>query len=104
MINHKWYNTNFKGFINHFRIRHAKMLIESRLASSEKYDLADIFSQCGFSTNESFYRIFKSITGTTPGKYEKHHKNQINSIGKNNFIIKNKNFYKKKKDEQILIG
>ncbi len=64
-------NTNFKGFINQFRIRHAKRLIENRQTAKEKYELSDIYVDCGFSTNESFYRTFKSITGTTPGKYEK---------------------------------
>ncbi len=64
-------DTNFKGFINSFRIRHAKNIIEAKHIYNEKYEISDIFSQCGFSTNESFYRTFKSATGTTPGKYAK---------------------------------
>ncbi len=62
-------NTNFKGFINMYRVRYAQSLIKNKIANEKDYLLCDIYVDCGFSTNESFYRTFKNLTGTSPGKY-----------------------------------
>ena len=64
-------NDNFKVFLNKFRVEYAKLLIKKRITSGKDYILSDIFSECGFSTNESFYRTFKKITDLTPGEYAK---------------------------------
>lgn len=67
----KYSKSNFKGLINSYRIDEAKTLIISMLNQSEEFILSDIYSICGFSTNESFYRIFKAITNQTPGEFAK---------------------------------
>ena len=64
-------NDNFKAFINKHRITYAKKNIINRIRCGEDVILSDIFSECGFSTNESFYRIFKKITNQTPGEFMK---------------------------------
>lgn len=65
----KYSNDNFKGFINKYRIEEAKKQIKEKVNLNDKYVLSDIYSKCGFSTNESFYRTFKQITSYTPGQY-----------------------------------
>lgn len=62
-------DTNFRGVINNLRIIEAKRLIEERVSKEVFYSLSDIYNQCGFPTNESFYRCFKTVTNMTPGKY-----------------------------------
>ena len=62
-------NLNFKGLLNQYRVRYAVSLIKDKVSDGRRFSLSDIYVDCGFSTNESFYRIFKKITGTTPGKY-----------------------------------
>ncbi len=64
-------NNNFKSYINNYRIEYAKVIIQRNIIFSRNYVLSDIFSQCGFATNESFYRQFKHKTGLTPGEYAK---------------------------------
>jgi len=95
-------NANFKGFINQFRIEHAKKHIANKFASDEKYDLADIFSECGFSTNESFYRTFKTLTGTTPGKYAKSYSKKLVKKENDNDLKERKSFLRKEKEEEFL--
>lgn len=60
---------NFSYLINSYRVKYAQDLIKEKLISNEKIVISDLFSSCGYSTNESFYRIFKNITGITPGEY-----------------------------------
>ena len=54
----------FVGYINHFRIEHAKSLLED--TSLYAYEIA---SRCGFSDAAYFSRIFKQITGSHPSSY-----------------------------------
>ncbi len=65
----KYCNTNFKGLLNVYRVRYAQSLLQNKIIDREKYLLSDVYVDCGFSTNESFYRTFKNLTGTSPGKY-----------------------------------
>lgn len=55
---------NFRLLVNTFRTERAKILL-----ISTKRTIPDIASECGFSCERSFHRIFKSITGKTPGEY-----------------------------------
>lgn len=65
----KAHGATFRGILNERRIRTAKSLIMKKVIRGEKFLLSDIYVHCGFSTNESFYRIFRNITGTSPGNY-----------------------------------
>ncbi len=62
-------DTNFKGLINKYRIEEAKRVLTEKIKNGEEFALSDIFSKCGFSSNESFYRTFKTHTDITPGQY-----------------------------------
>lgn len=60
---------NFRALINRFRVEEAKRLIESKISVNQEINFSNIFSECGFNSNSSFYRTFKSITGITPNEY-----------------------------------
>ena len=68
---------NFKGLLNGYRIKYAKSLIQDKVGTGKKILLSDIYVDCGFSTNESFYRTFRNITGTSPGRYVKQIKSEL---------------------------
>lgn len=57
---------SFPEFLNDYRLRHAQKLM------SEQPDrtLSDIADECGFSTEQSFFRSFKARTGFTPQEWK----------------------------------
>lgn len=57
---------SFPEFLNDYRLRHAQKLM------SEQPDrtLSDIADECGFSTEQSFFRSFKARTGLTPQEWK----------------------------------
>ena len=58
--------TNFRNFLAMYRIDYAKRILpESRCTISE------IATQCGFSSINTFNRMFIAITGMTPTEYKK---------------------------------
>lgn len=60
---------NFKDLLNYYRLKLAKSIIDYKIITGETLILSEVHSRCGFSTNESFYRIFKNAMGYTPGHY-----------------------------------
>lgn len=58
---------NFSAYSNHFKIEKAKELIKQGYLKEYSIDALSMAS--GFKAVNSFYRIFKSATGDTPGKY-----------------------------------
>jgi AraC-like DNA-binding protein len=70
-------DVNFRGLINRFRIKEAKKIIEKKLTQNETLNISDIHSECGFSSNSSFYRTFKSTTGITPNEYVREFKKEL---------------------------
>lgn len=55
-------NCSFPQFINTYRVAHAKDL----LCTQPDIKIAEVWVKAGFSSEASFYRIFKAITGSTP--------------------------------------
>lgn len=55
-------NCSFPQFVNTYRVAHAKDL----LCSQPDMKVAEVWVKAGFSSEASFYRIFKAITGSTP--------------------------------------
>ena len=58
---------NFSAYSNYFRIEKAKELI--KLGYLNNFSIDALASASGFNAVNSFYRIFKSVTGKTPSKY-----------------------------------
>lgn len=50
--------------LNGIRIRHAKNMLKSGV-----FTLREVAAQCGFQNEYYFSRVFKEITGISPGKY-----------------------------------
>ena len=67
-----FYNVNFSTFINTYRTKHAKDVLANP-SLSDKEALLDAIYTSGFQNEQSFYRIFKQLTGTTPKEYRKTH-------------------------------
>lgn len=65
--------TNFKGYLNRYRIE----LATQALLKDETIKVNELAQQVGFTNPTSFRRVFKAITGLSPGEYrEKFEKNQ----------------------------
>lgn len=58
-------NTTFTEYLNYVRLQNA----ESLLFSSDK-PISEIIYECGFSTPQNFFKVFKSTYGYTPHKYK----------------------------------
>lgn len=61
------YNKNFRSLINDLRVKE----VEDRLINegSGNLSLLGLAKECGFNSEASFYRIFKSTTGSTPKQF-----------------------------------
>ena len=59
-------NCTFPQLVNTYRVALAQQL----LSSQPDTKLAEVWTTAGFSSESSFYRIFKSITGTTPNDWK----------------------------------
>lgn len=60
----KEYGTSLVSALNGIRIRHAKNMLKSGM-----FTLREVAYQCGFQNEYYFGRVFKEITGISPGKY-----------------------------------
>ena len=58
---------NFNGFINEFRIRHAKKI----LLNEPKRSILDIAYASGFNSKSAFYKHFTQCTSMTPSEFRK---------------------------------
>ncbi len=54
----------FLEYLQECRIRHAMQLLKN-----PKLQISEVYRLCGFSNGSYFSRVFKRITGTTPGDY-----------------------------------
>ena len=55
----------FSQFINDYRIAHAKQL----MSNQPNLKISEVWMASGFNTESSFFRAFKSVTGTTPAEW-----------------------------------
>lgn len=60
---HKGYS--FNQFVNSYRIEHAKQLLHE----NPEMKMSQVAEESGFSTDKSFFRSFKVLTGTTPKEW-----------------------------------
>lgn len=68
-------NSNFRDFINSFRIQKAKDSII--LKNKKGYTISSIAYDCGFNSLSAFNRAFKKATNTTPTDYIKSNSKKI---------------------------
>ena len=59
-------NCSFPQFVNAYRVAHAQELLRNQ----PDIKIAEVCVKSGFSSEASFYRIFKAITGTTPNAWK----------------------------------
>lgn len=74
---------NFNHYINSLRVNYAKYL----LTADKTLPITDITFECGYQNQQTFNRIFKAYTGSTPREYrqlnkekflqEREHRNKI---------------------------
>ena len=64
---------SFPQFVNTYRVAHAQALLRRQ----PDLKMADVYLASGFSSEASFYRIFKVITGTTPTDWRQDNKTKI---------------------------
>lgn len=60
----KEYGTSLVSALNAIRIRHAKNMLKSGV-----FTLREVAEGCGFQNEYYFSRVFKELTGISPGKY-----------------------------------
>jgi AraC-like DNA-binding protein len=58
---------NFFDFINHYRTEEFKS--RCKAPENRKFTLIAIAYDCGFNSKATFNRVFKKVTGMTPGEY-----------------------------------
>ena len=75
---HKLTGMHFRQLLAMYRVEHAKKLLDQ---PSHDCTIAQIAMQSGFSTINSFNRIFKDFTGVTPSQYRGKGLSQYNSVG-----------------------
>ena len=61
---------SFSEFVNRYRVGHAQRL----LLENPEANMEEIATLSGFSSEVTFYRNFKAVTGTTPYKWLKSQK------------------------------
>lgn len=59
--------TSFNELVNSYRVEYAMKLLQSN--DTNDLPMADIATSAGFPSLSTFYRIFKNITGISPGEY-----------------------------------
>lgn len=74
--------TNFSGYINAKRMEYAKQLI----AEHPEYTMKMVAEECGFNSQSTFFRVFKSVYGITP--IELSQTNIVNNVSADNKLDK----------------
>ncbi len=65
----------FKAFLRHTGIRPAQVLRQFRIARAQELllnseqSLAEVATQCGYRSVNSFWVSFRQVTGVSPGQY-----------------------------------
>ena len=65
MLFKKDYKTNFKDYLNRFKIEQAKEIMKKNQTIKNK----ELSEAVGFNSVNTFLRLFKKYTGETPGRY-----------------------------------
>jgi AraC-like DNA-binding protein len=60
---------SFSQFVARYRVEHAQQLLRDPKYTSDHDAIADAIALSGFSSDQTFYRVFKDLTGLTPLQY-----------------------------------
>jgi len=60
---------SFSQYIARYRVEHAQQILRDPVYNSDKEAVADAIVLSGFATEQTFYRVFKELTGETPLQY-----------------------------------
>lgn len=61
--------TNFRGFINQYRVNEAIKYMEEKISAKSPFNINEIFNISGFNSVSTFFRVFKQHTGLSPNEY-----------------------------------
>ena len=64
-------NFSFSQLVAQYRVEHAKTILADPKYSSDHEAITDAIALSGFTSDQTFYRVFKEITGLTPLQYRK---------------------------------
>lgn len=65
------YSISFSQYIARQRVLYAQMVLADARYKTDKEAIADAIALSGFASEQSFYRLFKEQTGTTPLQFRK---------------------------------
>ncbi len=60
------YGSSFSQFVNSYRINHAQKLMRTK----PDMKISEVWATSGFTTESSFFRSFKAVTGMTPSEWK----------------------------------
>lgn len=63
------YGINFSTYVNRFRVERAKHILTDPGYDKDKQAIMDAIALSGFAGEQTFYRVFKELTGVTPMQY-----------------------------------
>ena len=66
---HEAYDVNFATYVNHFRVASAKRILKDPTYKLDKEAISNAIALSGFTTEQTFYRVFKEMEGITPLQY-----------------------------------
>lgn len=62
---------SFSQYVARYRVENAQRILKDGRYDSDHEAIADAMALSGFSSDQTFYRVFKEITGETPLQYRK---------------------------------
>ena len=62
---------SFSQYVARYRVEHAQQILRDPRYTSDKAAITDAIALSGFSSDQTFYRVFKEITGQTPAQFRK---------------------------------
>ena len=65
------YGVSFSQYVSRQRVEYAKLILRDVRYKTDKAAISDAISLSGFASDQTFYRVFKDLTGTTPLQYRK---------------------------------
>jgi AraC-like DNA-binding protein len=72
-ILNRHFNQNFFEFINGYRVKECKLIIEK--PGNEKITMLKVMDESGFNSKATFNTFFKKLVGMTPTQYRTEHLN-----------------------------